>query len=76
MTKPIIKIHNQETGEILEREMNAEEFSQWEADMAAFAAAEAERIAAEQAAEEAKVSARAKLSALGLTAEEIAALSK
>lgn len=29
------KIHNLETGEVIEREMNAEEFAQWEADKAA-----------------------------------------
>jgi hypothetical protein len=32
MTKPTIKIHNAETGEVIEREMNAAEFKQYEAD--------------------------------------------
>jgi hypothetical protein len=37
-----IKIHNVETGEVIEREMNAEELAQWEADKAkAIATAEA-----------------------------------
>ena len=27
---PIIKTHNTETGEVIEREMNTEELSQWE----------------------------------------------
>ena len=37
-----IKIHNVETGEVIEREMNAEELAQWETDNAkAIAAAEA-----------------------------------
>ena len=31
-TKPIVKIHNSETGEIIEREMNDAEFAQYEAD--------------------------------------------
>ncbi len=32
MTKPIIKIHNAETGEEIEREMNAAEFAQYKID--------------------------------------------
>lgn len=32
MTKPIVKIHDVETGEIIEREMNDEEFTQYELD--------------------------------------------
>jgi hypothetical protein len=65
---------NCETGEELYRPMNAEELAareqaqiDWEAEQAA--------ISIEKAAKaEAKASAEAKLSALGLTAEEIAAL--
>jgi hypothetical protein len=57
-------------------ELTDAEIAQMEADAAAFAAAEAERLAAEAAAAEAKASAQAKLAALGLTADEIAALSK
>ena len=34
MTKPKITIHNAETGEIIEREMNATELAQLEADKA------------------------------------------
>ena len=64
------------TGEVIERPLTAEELTQREADAAAYAAAEAEREAAEAAAVAAKESANAKLAALGLTAEEIAALSK
>jgi hypothetical protein len=67
---------NCETGEVIERPLTTEELAQREADVAAFAAAEAEREAAETAAQAAKESAQAKLAALGLTAEEIAALSK
>ena len=67
---------NCETGEVTERELTAEEIAEREA-MAA--QAEAERLAQEEAATaqaEAKASANAKLAALGLTADEIAALSK
>jgi hypothetical protein len=64
------------TGEVIERPLTAEELAQREVDAAAYAVAEAERVAAEEAAQAAKESAQAKLAALGLTAEEIAALSK
>ena len=64
------------TGITTEVELTAEEIAQREADAAAFAVAEAERIAAEEAKAAAKATAEAKLAALGLTAEEIAALSK
>lgn len=64
------------TGEVTELPLTPEEIAQREADAAAGAAAEAERIAALEAAQAAKESANAKLAALGLTAEEIAALSK
>ena len=64
------------TGESVERDMTPAEL---EAQAAMQAQAEADRAEAEAAAAaqaEAKASATAKLSALGLTAEEIAALSK
>ena len=64
------------TGEVVERPLTQDELAQREVDAAAYAAAEAERIAAEAATQVAKESANAKLAALGLTAEEIAALSK
>jgi hypothetical protein len=64
------------TGEVIERPLTAEELTQREVDAAAHAVAEAEREAAKAAAQAAKESAQAKLAALGLTAEEIAALSK
>jgi len=57
-------------------DLTPEEIAQREVDAAAFAAEEAERVAAEEAAKAAAESAQSKLSALGLTAEEIAALSK
>ena len=64
------------TGESVERDMTPAEL---EAQAAMAAQAEADRAEAEATATaqaEAKASATAKLSALGLTAEEIAALSK
>jgi hypothetical protein len=64
------------TGEVVERPLTTEELAQREVDAAAFAAAQAEREATQAAAQAAKESAQSKLTALGLTAEEIAALSK
>jgi hypothetical protein len=63
MTKPIIKIHNTETDEVIEREMNAEEFAQWESDQAK-AAVEA------QAKAQAATDKAALLAKLGITANE------
>ncbi len=62
MTRKII-IHNVETGEVIEREMNAEELAQWEADKAK---AEAEALAKA----EALASKAALLNKLGITEEE------
>ena len=67
---------NCETGETTVVTLTSEEIAQREADAAAFAVEEAARLAAEEAAKAAKESAQAKLAALGLTADEIAALSK
>jgi hypothetical protein len=64
------------TGITSEVELTAEEIAQREADAAAFAEAKAAEDAAKAEAEAAKASAQAKLATLGLTAEEIAALSK
>ena len=59
--------HNVETGEIIEREMNADELAQWQADQAAEAARETAKAA--------KAAARqAILDRLGLTADEAALL--
>jgi hypothetical protein len=57
-------------------ELTDAEIAQMEADAAAYAVQKAEEDAAAQAAAEAKASAQAKLAALGLTSDEIAALSK
>ena len=74
MTTPTAIEVDCSTGVVTERELTAAEIAQREADAAAFAAAKAAEEAAKAAAETAKASARAKLAALGLTAEEIAAL--
>ena len=75
MTTPTAIEMNCETGEVTERPLTAAEIAQREADAAAWAAEQAAREAAAEAAAAAKASAQAKLAALGLTGEEIAALS-
>lgn len=63
MKRPLIGIHNIETNEIIEREMNDAEFAQYEADKEAEAQYKAEA--------EAKAAARqALLNKLGITEEE------
>ena len=63
MSRPIIRIHNTETDEIIDREMTAAEFKIYEADQAASALAQVET--------EAKAAQRqAILDKLGLTADE------
>jgi hypothetical protein len=63
MTKPIIKIVNATTGKEIEREMNAEELAQWEADKVSAAAEK-------QAKQEAEAQRQALLERLGITEEE------
>ena len=67
---------NCETGEVIERPLTADEIAANEAARAEAEARRHEEEAAAQAVAEAKAAAEAKLAALGLTAEEIAALSK
>ena len=62
------------TGITTEVELTAEEVAQREVDAAAAAIEQAEREATEAAKADAKLSAQAKLAALGLSGEEIAAL--
>jgi hypothetical protein len=62
------------TGEVQEIALTAEEIAEREAISAEFAAQEAAKEAEKVAKAAAKESANAKLAALGLTAEEIAAL--
>ena len=64
------------TGVTTEVELTDAEVAQREADAAAYAVEQAARDAAEAAKAAAKASAEAKLAALGLSAEEIAALTK
>jgi hypothetical protein len=70
MSNLSIKIHNLTTSKEIQREMNAEELSQLEKDKASRGA---ER-SAESEQKALKDLANAKLAALGLTPEEIAAL--
>jgi hypothetical protein len=63
----LVIIHNQETGEIIEREMNADEIAQAEIDEKTMAARDAAQVAKE-------VAKQAVLAKLGLTADEVAAL--
>jgi hypothetical protein len=77
MSDTPIKIEvNCATGIAVEVPLTQEEIAQREVDAAAAATAQAEREAAEAAEATAKASAQAKLAALGLSAEEIAALTK
>ena len=63
MTRPIVREHNVETNEVVDREMNDQEFAAWEADQEARVAIQAEA--------EAKATAKAALLAkLGITEEE------
>ena len=67
---------NCETGEVVERPLTAEEISDNEAVAAQAAEEQAARDAEAAAVAAAKEAAHAKLAALGLSADEIAALSK
>jgi hypothetical protein len=63
MNRPIIRIHNAETNEIVDREMNDTEFAQYQVDIAEAEAKKAEAQAKAQAK-------AALLERLGLTQEE------
>ena len=63
MSRPMVRIHNTETDEVIDREMTNAEFAQYEADQAANALAKAEA--------EAKATAKAALlEQLGITEEQ------
>ena len=67
MNKPMVRIHNTETDQVLDREMTATEFEKYEAKQATIATAKAEA--------EAKAIAKAAiLDRLGLTEQEAALL--
>jgi hypothetical protein len=63
MTRPMVRIHDLVTDEVIDREMNDAEFAQYEADQAA-AATQAAAEAAKAAEKEAL------LNRLGITADE------
>lgn len=67
MTKPIIKIHNVTTDEVIEREMDDTEYAEF---LESVAEAEA-KVAAET---ETETKRQAVLDKLGLSADEVAAL--
>lgn len=63
MTRPMVRVHDLATNEVIDREMNDAEFTQYEANQAVEAAQQAEA--------QAKADARqALLNKLGITAEE------
>lgn len=67
MTNPTIRIHDQETGETVDREMTESEVAALDETF--------EQISTQQAArEEAKATAEAKLFALGLTIDDLKAI--
>jgi len=63
-TRPKVRIHNTETNEVIDREMNDDEFAQYQADKAAATVAKAEALAKETAK-------AAILDRIGLTADEL-----
>jgi len=67
MPNPIIRIHDITTDEVIDREMSADEFKQYEADQAKNAA---EQAAAEALAAAAATQKAALLARLGITADE------
>ena len=67
MTKPIIRIHDLSTDEIIDREMTDVEYAELQLQ-------QTNLIANELANEQAKAAATAKLTALGLTADDLKAL--
>jgi hypothetical protein len=76
MPNPTKIIVDCSTGVTTEVELTDEEVAQREADAAKFAEIKAAEEAAEAAKAAAKASAEAKLASLGLTPEEVAALTK
>jgi len=63
-TRPMVRIHNVETDEIIDREMNDAEFAQYEADKAT-------SIAAAEAKAKSEADKAALLARLGLTEDEL-----
>lgn len=70
MSKPVIRIHNMETDEIIDREMTDDEYAQFQAKQAKVQAeAEAQALA-----ETKRLAALAKLTALGFDEDDLKAL--
>jgi len=67
MTKPMIRIHNLETDEIIDREMTDAEYAEYKSD-------ELIKLQSIEKAEADKAAAIAKLEALGLTTDDLKAL--
>ena len=70
MTRPMVTIHDVSIDEVIVREMNDEEYAEWQARVAENEISSAASLA-KQAAKEAAV---AKLTALGLTTDDLKAL--
>ena len=70
LTRPMVRMHDLELNEVIDREMNDAEFAQYQADQAAEIIVKAEAEAKAQA----KVTAEGKLAALGLTTDDLRAL--
>jgi hypothetical protein len=64
MTKPMIRIHDLSTGDVIDREMNAEEFAAWEK-------VQEEEQAISSAKAKAEADKAALLARLGLTEDEL-----
>ena len=63
-TRPMVRIHNLETDEVIDREMNDLEYEAWKADQQAQTVAQAEADAKE-------IAKAAILDRIGLTADEL-----
>ena len=74
MTKPMIRIHNTETNEVIDREMTNAEFAIYEANQAEALAKQNQAAAQAEAKAQAKATAEGKLAALGLTTDDLRAL--
>lgn len=70
MKKPMIRLHDADTNEVIDREMTDDEFAAYQEEQA-IVAAEVAELAKAKAAKEA---AEAKLAALGLTTDDLKAL--
>jgi hypothetical protein len=70
MSRPTVRIHNIETDQIIDREMNDDEFKAYKANQEL----EIQRLAEAEAKAQSKATAEGKLAALGLTTDDLRAL--